>query len=422
MHQRRDLLLETLLEPVFIASNYLADDKRPLAEMNATHRVKKDVSFELRRCPYSGSRFEKEMNVSALASLAPQIKTVISDTITLRNAYLQHIGESDFTLLSFWRFSRILDSLPVFMVRKKLPVVAQDNVPARVSAMFKAAQGLHLAPEVLLSGMDIHARVEVDQLLDIIEGRDLYLMDETRACAGPPAMIRAFVESAVEGTGKHLDDSWLVEFLKQNGFDGLFAYSDAATSVFAHKILYEARCRLETQQVLADLNDDELTLLAQSMLSRFGSLQGLDVAMLTKVAEHFTYICGQEAVVAANDFSHPKRFEKMLLLRNPRVNPHTIRVLAIDLMRYLLQEREWFAIFRQQQTHVLDALGYKQKAPALSSDDFSGYGYHLRDLLSHWLKVEIHNLESDIVVRAGASDVRFELDELKPRVNPAVMS
>lgn len=408
MNSRQEKLLETMLEPVFIASGYMATDDRPLAEMTAARHLKEGVDFELRRCPYSGSRFGKDMNVSALPGLSQQIKNVISDTLHIRDAYLTHIGETDFTLESFWFFTRVLDSLPVYLVRKKESACDKSRIPARVSALFKAAQGLHLVPEVmLLAGNNPNEPVDTDEVMEYIEEQGLYL-DGSRACAGPLSMIKAFVRAALEGIGKRDCPSDLYQALGSNSFNGLIKYSDAVTKVFASKICHEAESRLRILEALEIFNSDSLQKEASSALDRFGSLRQSDSQKLDLVAKHTAGMLKQSSPNLRVTLINSDRFRTMLTLRNPRFDKELCQQ-AIDLLiQFSERECQWLDIFSIHQRDVLKALGYIEEMPSFTGKDFSGLGYSALEIFSRWLSVELDYSTESLVVMAGASGEVFQ--------------
>ena len=402
-----ELQHETLLEPVFIASNYMATDGRPLAELTAVSELKKDIEFDLRRCPYSGSRYEKNMNVSALPGLSQQIKNVISDTIYLRDAYLKFIGCTEFNLQNFWFFTRALDSLPVYLVKQKSSIT-KDNVPARVSAMFKAAQGLHLAPEVmLLDGADPDSAVCSDQLIQFIESRELF-MDGDRACAGPPAMIKAFVNSAVLGSGKCDGGSFLEQLLGARGVRGLFIYADSVTRVFATKIVYEANCRNAVQKILESIPSEKLHSESRTRLSRFGAFRKRSTLAILRAMENF------EAMSNMHLGNFPKvsldnkpRLLKMLCLRNPHLDSATLTIAVDFFVEQIAINKFWMSAFNRGQEAVLRARAETAELPKFSQQDFADLGYIPAQILAEWLRISYVDSAEALRVTAGASEEIF---------------
>ena len=401
--------LETLLEPVFIASNYMADDGRPLAEMTAVNEIKKGVEFNMRKCPYSGSRFDKVMNVSALPGLSLQIKNVISDTLFLRKQYLAFINETDFSLYSFWCFTRVLDSMPAFLVRRRVNAVDIGSVPARVSAMFKAAQGLHLAPEVmLLDGAPLDSTVSTDALIDFIEQRDLF-MDDGRACAGPISMVRAFVSSAVEGVGKEADTSELMAILGDKGVEDLFRYANAVSRVFASKILFEAECRAKVKGIVQRINDDTLIKISERSLKRFGSLRRRNSEAKLNVQNNFLKIANLPHLRPTSPFiERHDRLVKMAQLRNPLLSKEVIGMAVEELLKSIGHLSEWAKVFSEGQNEVLATLGYDHIKLVFSPNDLWGLGYLQAEVLSLWLNLKISVLPDSFAVKAGASCESFD--------------
>jgi|GEM_PF-2712070 len=402
-----ELQHETLLEPVFIASNYMATDGRPLAELTAVAELKKDIEFDLRRCPYSGSRYEKNMNISALPGLSQQIKSVISDTIYLRDAYLKFIGCTEFNLHSFWFFTRVLDSLPVYLVKQKASIT-KDNVPARVSAMFKAAQGLHLAPEVmLLDGADPDSTISTDELIQFIESRELF-MDGDRACAGPPAMIKAFVNSAVLGQGKCVDGGFLEQLLGDRGVRGLFIYADSVTRVFATKIVYEANCRNAVQKILESIPSEKFHSESKTRLARFGAFRKRSTLAILRAMENFESMSNMHlGTFAKVSLDNSPRLLKMLCLRNPHLDKHTIGIAVNLLIEQIAMNKFWISAFNHGQEAVLRARAETLPLPTFSQHDFADLGYVPAQLLAEWLRISYLDSADLLRVTAGASEATF---------------
>lgn len=407
MLSQRDSLLEVLLEPVFIAAGYVADDGRPLAEITATQEAKKGVEFELRRCPYSGSRFEKTMNISALPGLSKEIKHVISDTIYFREKYFTHHKIDHFDLASFWLFTRVLDTLPIYLVRRANNPIAHDQLPARVSALFKAAQGLHLAPELLLiDGQSLEHSIGVSSILDFIENRGIYL-DEDRACAGPLSMITAFTKSAIEGKGKQEPEFGMGQYLSDEDVSPYFDYSDNVSALFAGKITYEAQSRIRLEAILTSLGNDDFSDKAKANLDRFGSLKKRKADSLLDVEKHLLALIKKEQNVTTHGIDKTERLHKMLALRNPQLSASHLNMMIEALFISLNNDASWVRFFIEKQSAVLNALGYRDEQPAYTHQHLSGLSYSSTHILCKLLNIDILNSDESLIVKAGASSAEF---------------
>jgi hypothetical protein len=350
------------------------------------------------------------MNTSALASLSQEIKGIVADTIYLRTEYLKYIGVTSFNLKTFWYFIRVLDSLPAYLVRNRPQLSLEGAIPARISAMFKAAQGLHLAAEVMmLDGRSFDASVSTDDFMDFIESRGIFMGDEDRACSGPLAMVRAFISSAIDGVGKEGDPEFIHNLLGVKGINGLFKYSDAVSKVFGTKVLFEAYSRNSIHDVFESLGAEQLVADSVPLLSRFGVLRTRDNTVISAVKNHYKSI-GEYPNLKASMYTLrdlPRLF-KLVSLRNPHIDAELCRQATEYLIENIGQNRQWMSVFRQLQTDVLAILSRTEESPAFSENSFIGLGYMPAVVLGDWLNLKIKYSDEGIVVSAGASLEYFD--------------
>ena len=71
-------------------------------------------------------------------------------------------------------------------------------------------------------------------------------------------------------------------------------------------------------------------------------------------------------------------------------------------------ESRWYKILELLQGRVRETLGHEFETE-LTSRDFVGTGYTLREVLSAWLRVEMAHGRGQLVVKAGASTEHFML-------------
>jgi hypothetical protein len=179
---------------------------RPLGEGKLPADLRADVPMVLRSCHYPGSRFRHAhpMNLSALQQLKQNWEDCRRLLGWLRAHHLAATGADRVTLSGLWQIARCGQSLPGWLLFRRVDPVADGAVPTAVAAVFKvvigitfAAQSLHLT--AMLDGShDEAAAVDVPRLLDHIESHGL-LVGPSQVCAGPRRMIAEVLALLVDG-------------------------------------------------------------------------------------------------------------------------------------------------------------------------------------------------------------------------------
>ncbi|MBI3516703.1 MAG: hypothetical protein HY060_21950 [Proteobacteria bacterium] len=179
---------------------------RPLGEGKLPAEALGDVPMTLRACRYPGSRFRHAhpMNLSALQ----QIKDCWDDCremlVWLRAHHLESVGSDRVTLSDLWRIARLGQSLPGWMLLRRVDPIADGGLPTAVAAVFKVVIGINLATQSLhltsmLNGTyDDDDAADAQHLLDHIEAHGL-LIGPNQVCAGPRRMIAEVLELLIAG-------------------------------------------------------------------------------------------------------------------------------------------------------------------------------------------------------------------------------
>jgi len=407
--ERRDALLELFTEPVVVGATYKDADGRTLAEMNATRKLKEGVEFTLRECPYEGSRQGKLMNVSGLKQLTDSHRMIVRDTHMLRGRFLALHGLEAIDLGALWRFARALSSVPVFAVRRRDSAVAPLEVPAPYSAMFKIAQGLHMAAErMIFAGWDPSRRLSAEEVVEFVEERGLFLsLDGTRACAGPLNLVLDFVRAAIDAEGDERSaDHGVVSLLGPD--DAWARYADAITDIVIAKSIQEVEGRRGVAELGVALKDPGYDEKAERGLGRFGYFRSVPLEEAESV--HATMLrlskvdssgfgCARETQIA--------QLAELLEDHVADLGAESAAQVARHLGEELARERDWLLALQSLQSEVLASLGHDEEAPSLSSHDFRGLGHSVREVVSAWLSVGITNTADGLEIKMGDRTVEL---------------
>jgi hypothetical protein len=199
-----------LVVPIFrIAHMALDADGRQVGESNVFPMpLRLDVPTEWRTCVYPGSRYldDKPMNVTALKAMRAHWPVVVAALSRVREAYVQRFpaAAQAMTLADVECLSTLVLALPAYMLMRQSAAVANGYLHPALSSMFRVTDGLRMVshqmlfvpvgeatwlPDAVVSASDIHDYAERNQSFHSSHG----------VCAGPSAMISAFLQLMVDG-------------------------------------------------------------------------------------------------------------------------------------------------------------------------------------------------------------------------------
>ncbi|MCZ4603593.1 hypothetical protein O3S80_07345 [Streptomyces sp. Lzd4kr] len=197
-----------------------ADDGRPLGERYAAARVREGVPYDMRRCPYSGSRSGYEMNVSALRSMQADWPDVLEGVAEIREAFHRRYGQEELDWRWAWVFGRVLTTLPTLYARRS-GEGSRTVVPRRVASLYKPSLGMAMTPEyIVLAGDDCKAAPSPDEFFRETEDRGVFLTPDA-ACSGPVRHVREFLEVCL-GPRRAPRFRWVADLVD---LDDLISYS-----------------------------------------------------------------------------------------------------------------------------------------------------------------------------------------------------
>lgn len=205
MKGRHNLLVFTLSTQA-AAPNWLKDlENRPMGEGKAPESCKEDVAFEMKQCPYAGSRkkHEKPMNVSALK----QMRGVWDDSISLirllRDTYLKAHPEvkGQLQLIDIWKITLMASYLPAFLIYRQEGRMMNHCIPPVVASVYKMFIGLKAPVERMIRdeflGLAHYEKLTASSIHDYAEMNKSFIGPK-EVCGGPENLILEFLEAFMD--------------------------------------------------------------------------------------------------------------------------------------------------------------------------------------------------------------------------------
>jgi len=203
------------------------------------------IETEFRRCPYSDSRSNDDlnMNYSAFKQVGACWPEILSLLQAIRSEYLKKSGITQIKQRDIWKIWQIALTMPDYLVHKNSERGKPFAVPVWAAALFKVARGFgRLHGEIYFK--ELVGRSPADTVLT---GENIYktadeggnLISEFGACAGPKEMI---VEAAeLVALGKTSAGSKLIPADDiVDGFDDFFKFASASCNVLVVNFLFIA--------------------------------------------------------------------------------------------------------------------------------------------------------------------------------------
>jgi len=183
---------------------------RPVGERGFTLPDYLDgVHFELRTCPYAGSRqhHAQLMNVSALKQTADHWADFRAALELLRTRYIEAHPVRDptrLTTLELWQMCRVMVRLPQYVHRRTVDPVDNGQLSPLVATILKVVLGAnvmleHLVVRSLAGLVPLPEHVTPKFIADYSDEHGLFISIDG-VCAGPPTMIDEFLSALVEGS------------------------------------------------------------------------------------------------------------------------------------------------------------------------------------------------------------------------------
>jgi len=172
------------------------DEGRPISERRADALARVGVEMEMKKCPFSGIRHDKWMNVSALTQIAHYYNDALAELSTFRY-HAAGDGKENVTWDDI--LAGVIDQLAgpaIYLLQHRN---LQGPVPAKIAVGHKLAAGMFGVlcelQERLAMGTEIP--VSVDSFMHLIDETGA-LVGASEACAGSPPMIRKACVALIE--------------------------------------------------------------------------------------------------------------------------------------------------------------------------------------------------------------------------------
>jgi hypothetical protein len=173
---------------------------RPLGEGKVGPEKRQDVQFELRRCPYPGSRHKHPlpMNISALRQITAHWNEVLRDVAHLRALHRQTAGTRPILLIDMWRIGNMVSTLVDFAFARTWSPYDDRQLPAGIAALYKAMLGVTSMTTALWSDGIIRfdSPIDAQMLYQSIEGRGQFIGAD-QVCSGPESMVRQLLSHVI---------------------------------------------------------------------------------------------------------------------------------------------------------------------------------------------------------------------------------
>ena len=222
-------------------SGLMGEDGRQLGEANTRPVVfNRDIPAEVQTCKYKGTRYGKNINISALRVAMQHFYDAASITVAVREYHMKQIGKSVSDAPSAWDLyiiSRAAVALISYRYRYgKTPL--DEEIPNDLSSLYKLVTGVFVIFREMTRAA--HAGIEENkpfsgkELYKYADVNDMFSSADNMVCAGSVAKITEFLELAIQGKA-HANGSKLalkgeddhLSFLRNyvSDLDGWYSYA-----------------------------------------------------------------------------------------------------------------------------------------------------------------------------------------------------
>ncbi len=399
-------------------------DQRPFAEGNATEVARNGVSFTYKSSPYAGSRYSKEMNVSALSQMARHWSPILADLAFLRTQYLQRHSLKCLNLWNLWHFAQTATSIHAYLVRRSQNPFKSGDLPPRIGGLFKAAQGLFMTSQHMIhAGRSFDSVVNVKGFIEYIEANEIFTMPSTnKVCAGPPHMVEEFIEIALNGqkitSTPHPDLESVI-----GDMDAFFDYSDKRTKLMMVQYLFA----LQNQLLLNDLEKAMSSLggpnfepnkLKSILLPLKAEInrQSVELALHLLVEKASAYnIDGRLNRLFATERTSPPTEDPTIdtileafKSKFEKINSQEGRLALEFLFYYLGLEREALLVFMLLQGEIAQSLGTNDTIVLNGSHIAQMIPNNVSKIFSDWIGISVCNYSTDALFQCDSLQIEVK--------------
>ncbi len=205
-----------LVIPIFRVAHMALDrEGRQVGEANVfPSALRLDVPTRWRACIYPGSRYQDDrpMNVSALKSMRAHWPQMMAALLQVREAYFQRFpaARAGWTVGDVERLSTLVLAVPTYQLMKAQGRVGNGNLHPVLSNLFRVTDGLRMTTHQMLF---VPVAEATRSPLAPTNSEEIYAYAERNhafasahgVCAGPQAMIEAFLAVLLDGQS----DPWV---------------------------------------------------------------------------------------------------------------------------------------------------------------------------------------------------------------------
>ena len=187
-------------------SGLMGEDGRQLGEANTRPiTFNRDIPAEVQACKYKGTRYGKDINISALRVAMQHFYDAASITVAVREYHMKQIGKSVSDVPGAWDLyviSRAAVALISYRYRYGKTSLDED-IPNDLSSLYKLVTGVFVIFREMTRAA--HAGIEENkpfsgkELYNYADVNDMFSSAENMVCAGSVAKITEFLELAIQG-------------------------------------------------------------------------------------------------------------------------------------------------------------------------------------------------------------------------------
>jgi len=195
--------MDAFAEVMATRTMFMRDDEgRPLGEHKAEEVRPTGTPFDLRVCPYPGSRHHHElpMNLSALKQALAHWPGILGTVAHLHRLHRRSAGSAPLTVGDSWRIGNMCGAIADFVFMRNWQTYGDGQIPAVLGSLYKITLGV--TSTSLTAWIDRLATfstpVSARMLFDYAEANQ-QLIGAHQVCAGPETLILELLDVVING-------------------------------------------------------------------------------------------------------------------------------------------------------------------------------------------------------------------------------
>jgi len=262
-------------------SSFYTCSGRQIGENNTSPEIyKEDIPTEHKQCKFAGTRYGRQINVTALKEVMSVWDDVQQLTTMLRNHYLKFRGYDNprFNLVQSYVFSKVGPAYSAYLARRRKNPIKNGSIDALGATFFTLGVGPFMVVRALMEKGDLlplePQPLSADILYDATDASGALVSAAGKGCAGSPRLIHDFIDVVMNGTY----DKPLDSLEAKRAFDAIDNWTVFYSYVFATarlELLIKLYQALSAQTLLAlkdqaeTLSDTDRERLTQSLAACF---------------------------------------------------------------------------------------------------------------------------------------------------------